>query len=173
MSQPYVGEIMLFGGNFTIRGWAACDGQLLSTGQNQALFSLLGTTFGGDGRTTFALPDMRGRIPMHVGSGPGLTPRKWGARVGSEQVTISASQVGSHGHEFNAETSAATNTEPGGAFVAMPTVNTPIYSETAPGAALAADSVGQTGGGQPHANLMPTQCVTFLIALTGEFPSRN
>ena len=101
MSQPFLGQITMFGFNFNPRGWAKCDGQLLPISSNQALFSLLGTTYGGDGRTTFGLPDMRGRVPLHQGQGPGLSPRQMGARIGAEDATISANEMPAHSHGMN------------------------------------------------------------------------
>ncbi|MEQ9567295.1 MAG: tail fiber protein, partial [Pseudomonadales bacterium] len=107
MSEPFVGEIRMFAGNFAPRGWAYCDGQLLAVSQNDALFSLLGTIYGGDGRTTFGLPDMRGRIPLHAGTGPGLSPRRLGSKSGSEKETLTVNQLASHSHGFNANTGLA------------------------------------------------------------------
>ena len=108
MSNPYLGEITMFGGNFAPRGWAFCDGQLLAISSNSALFSLLGTTYGGDGETTFALPDMRGRVPVHQGNGAGLTNRRMGDKFGSENVTLTANTLGSHSHDFTVSSSAST-----------------------------------------------------------------
>ena len=106
MSEPFVGEIRMFAGNFAPRGWAFCDGQLLATSQNDALFSLLGTIYGGDGRTTFGLPDLRGRIPVHAGTGPGLSPRRLGAKAGAEKVTLTVNELPSHTHDLVASNQA-------------------------------------------------------------------
>lgn len=172
MSEPFVGEIIMFGGNFSIRGWALCDGQLLSLNQNQALFSLLGTTYGGDGRTTFGLPDMRGRVPLHQGSGPGLSPRNIGAKIGAEDATISANEMPAHRHGFIASTQPPLNQGPDGALVGQPT-NDPIYGPGTPPDTFDASAIGDSGSGNEHPNLMPTQCVSFLISLSGVYPSRN
>ena len=119
MSEPYVGEIRMFAGNFAPRGWAFCDGQLLAVSQNDALFSLLGTIYGGDGRTTFGLPDVRGRVPVHQGTGPGLSQRRLGSKGGSEDVTLTSNQLASHSHDFNANTALADSEMPTGRVVAQ------------------------------------------------------
>lgn len=174
MSEPYVGEIRMFAGNFAPRSWALCDGQLLAVADNDALFSLLGTIYGGDGRTTFGLPDLRGRLPMHMGSGPGLSPRIMGRKLGSESVGVSANQVPSHNHEMRAATIPGTQNVPtGGLLASSPSVR--IYRPQPPaGSNLASDAIGPSAGAaQPHSNLMPFQCVNFIIALFGIYPSRN
>ncbi len=172
MSEPFVGEVIMFGGAFSIRGWATCDGQLLATSQNQALFSLLGTTYGGDGRTTFGLPDLRGRVPLHQGQGPGLTARQMGQRFGSEEAQIQANQMPSHTHTFNAENLGSLNLGPENGLLAEP-INTNIYGTGTPPDTLDASAVGDSGSGAEHPNVMPFQCLPFLISLTGIFPSRN
>ncbi len=172
MSEPFIGEIRMFGGNFAPRSWALCDGQLLAISQNDALFSLLGTIYGGDGTTTFGLPDLRGRIPIHQGSGPGLTSRQIGTKGGSETVAITTSHAPSHGHIIQASTTAGNRSVPGGNFLgASPTVR--VFRPVGPNVDLNAASITNIGGGQSHANTMPFQCVNFIIALTGIFPSRN
>ena len=176
MSDPFIGEIMLFGGTFAPRGWAFCDGQLLAISSNTALFSLLGTTYGGDGRTTFGLPDLRGRAPLHAGHGPGLTNRVIGSRGGSERVALSASQVASHSHAPFASTDEATSSgpiEPSPPGGVLADTNAALYATAAPDTAMNADAVGDTGGGQPHDNMMPYAVVSYCIALVGVFPSRN
>jgi len=172
MSEPFVGQIIMFGGNFAIRGWALCDGQLLAISQNDALFSLLGTTYGGDGRTTFGLPDLRGRVPIHQGQGPGLSPRTLGQKIGAEQVSLTANEMPSHNHVFNADAEPALNLGPGGALLAEPS-NTDIYGAGTPPATLDGSAIANAGGGTPHPNVMPFQCVSFLIALFGIYPSRS
>lgn len=172
MSEPFVGEIRMFGGNFAPRGWAFCAGQLLAVSQNDALFSLLGTIYGGDGRTTFGLPDMRGRIPLHAGSGPGLSPRRLGAKSGNENVTLTTNQLASHSHDLNANTAAATGSAPQGKVTAESSAPR-IYAGQSQTQSLASGAIGHSGGSQPHANLMPTLCVNFIIALFGIYPSRN
>ena len=172
MSEPYVGEIRMFAGTFAPRGWALCDGQLLSVTGNDALFSLLGTIYGGDGRATFGLPDLRGRIPLHQGSGPGLSPRKIGAEFGEQTETLAANEVASHSHSVQVSSAGGTQNNPAGSYVAAsPTVR--VYRPGVPTDALDSAAVTPTGGGQSHDNMMPFLCVTFIIALVGVFPSRN
>lgn len=165
----------MFAGNFAPRSWALCDGQLLAVSQNDALFSLLGTIYGGDGRTTFGLPDLRGRLPMHTGTGPGLSPRNMGQKLGSERVSVSASQVPSHNHDMRASTTPGTQNIPaGGLLASSPGVR--IYRPEPPlaGNNLASAAIGPSAGGsQSHNNLMPFLCVNFIIALFGIYPSRN
>jgi microcystin-dependent protein len=171
MSEPFVGEIRMFGGNFAPQGWALCDGQLLPVSQNDALFSLLGTIYGGDGRTTFGLPDLRGRIPIHAGQGPGLGPYPLGAKGGAEAVTVTANQLPLHSHPVQASPALATLGNPGGAVLAE-TRSDDLYLDDVPAVDMAPTSVGAAGGSQPHTNLQPFLCVTFVIALFGIYPSR-
>ena len=162
----------MFAGNFAPRGWAFCDGQLLAVSQNDALFSLLGTIYGGDGQTTFGLPDMRGRIPIHAGTGPGLSPRRLGAKGGQESVTVTINQLPSHGHAIQVSTAAGTQNSPDGEFLgASPSVR--IFRPGAPNATLNVASITNVGGSQSHSNMMPTLCVHFIIALFGIYPSRH
>ncbi|MCZ4318149.1 tail fiber protein [Aequorivita viscosa] len=169
--EPFLGEIVMFGGNFAPRGWALCDGQLLPISQNQALFSLLGTTYGGDGRTTFALPELRGRVAMHAGAGPGLSPRPLGQKSGVENVTLTTAQIPAHNHAvvLNAKEEGDKD-NPNGAYIAGDGTN--AFGATSD-IAMAAPQVGNTGGSQDHNNLQPFQCVNYIIALQGIFPSRN
>lgn len=171
MSEPFIGEIRMFGGNFAPRGWAYCDGQLLSIASNTALFSILGTTYGGDGRVTFALPDLRGRLPMHPGTGPGLSPRRLGDRAGVEAVTLTAAQLPAHNHPLVGTSATPTTAAPGGAQ--LPTGSSRVYATGTPDAVLAASSIGSTGGSIPHENMPPFATVSFIIALQGIFPSRS
>lgn len=157
-TDPFIGAIIMVGFNFPPRGWAHCDGQLLAIAQNSALFSLLGTTFGGDGRTTFGLPDLRGRSATHPGSGPGLTPRQWGERGGTESVSLTAAQVPSHSHDTPQVQVRGTGTE----AVGMAT-----------GGDQGTASTGAAGGGQAHDNMPPFLGIYHCIALTGIFPSRS
>lgn len=173
MAEPFVGQIILFGGSFAIRGWAFCNGQLLSVSQNDALFSLLGTAYGGDGRTTFGLPDLRGRIPIHQGRGPGLSPRNLGSKVGVEDVTLQPNELAPHNHVLNAWNSGAVNPGPDDQLTADPNANNPIYGEGTPPDTLDASAIGDSGGGGQHPNVMPFQCVSFLIALRGIYPPRT
>ncbi|TNF27412.1 MAG: phage tail protein [Deltaproteobacteria bacterium] len=169
MSEPFIGQIMMFGGNFAPRGWALCDGQLMSIAQNSALFSILGTTYGGDGVTTFGLPDLRGRFPMHPGNGPGLSPRRLGDKTGAESVTLTTEQLPPHSHPIAVE-AVLPEVDP-----ATPAPDKIVAYNAASGAtpvqvpALA----GNTGGGQSVPTLPPMRCVNFIIALQGIFPSRS
>jgi microcystin-dependent protein len=172
MSEPFVGEIRMFAGNFAPRSWALCDGQLLAISQNDALFSLLGTIYGGDGRTTFGLPDLRGRIPIHAGSGPGLTPRSLGSRSGNEKVTLTEAQIPRHNHRLRAVQSRANSGDPQGALLAA--ADADVYASSGSLTNLAGDSIADSpGSGQSHDNIQPFLCVNFIIALVGVFPSRN
>ncbi|WP_339763985.1 tail fiber protein [uncultured Hoeflea sp.] len=172
MSEPFVGEIRMFAGNFAPRGWAFCDGQLLAVSQNDALFSLLGTIYGGDGRTTFGLPDVRGRVPLHQGTGPGLSSRRLGSKGGSESETLTTNQLASHSHDFMANTAMATDENPEGRVVAQGAgVN--FYRGESQSTSMASDMIAHTGGSRSHTNLMPTLCIHFIIALFGIYPSRQ
>ena len=165
----------MFAGNFAPRGWAFCDGQLLAVSQNDALFSLLGTIYGGDGRTTFGLPDVRGRIPLHAGSGPGLTTRRVGAKAGAEKVTLTVNQLPSHSHQFNCVSETATDTSPAGKTVATQTAGNPYRTPAAnlPFANLNSSALSSVGGSRDHSNLMPFLCINFTIAQVGIYPSRH
>ena len=171
MSEPFVGEIRMFAGNFAPRGWAFCDGQLLSVSQNDALFSLFGTIYGGDGRTTFGLPDLRGRVPVHAGSGPGLSDRRLGTKSGAEKVTLTVNQLPAHSHTMQASSAAATADEPTSNVLAS-SAGTSYYTAGAPSAAMGG-TVGNSGGSQSHSNLMPFLCIHFIVALVGIYPSRH
>jgi microcystin-dependent protein len=172
VSEPFVGEIRMFAGTFAPRAWAFCDGQLLAVSSNDALFSLLGTIYGGDGRTTFGLPDLRGRIPIHAGTGPGLTPRRLGDKSGTETETLAVAHLPPHHHIWQGFNGAAQGQTPVDASVASPASS--LYdTETDNLGAMHANMVGKTGGSSAHANLMPALCVNFIIALFGVYPSRN
>jgi len=172
MSEPFVGEIRMFAGNFAPRGWAFCDGQLLAVSQNDALFSLFGTIYGGDGQNTFGLPEMRGRIPIHAGTGPGLSPRRLGERGGQENVTLTVSQLPSHSHPLEASTGNGIDPNPAGNALASSTVLEPYYLGPADNT-MAASAINAVGGGQNHSNVMPFLCVNFIVALVGIYPSRT
>jgi len=179
MSDPFVGEIRMFAGNFAPRGWAFCDGQLLEVSQNDALFSLLGTIYGGDGRTTFGLPDLRGRLPVHQGNGPGLINRSIGAKSGAEWVSLATSQVATHSHELRVSNVAGELNDAGRswgrpfAFLAS-SPNVRLFRPQETSTSLSSDAIGLfDGSGQSHANVMPYLCVNFIIALFGIFPSRS
>jgi microcystin-dependent protein len=172
MADPFIGEIRMFAGTFAPRGWALCDGQVLAISQNTALFSLFGTIYGGDGRMTFALPDCRGRVPVHQGNRPGLTSRALGAKGGSEEEPLTQEQLPAHSHVALGTTDSGLEPNPGGNVLATSTIFTP-YAVAGPNVALATTAIGDAGGGQPHANVQPFLCVNFIVALTGVFPSRN
>ncbi len=171
MSEPFIGEIRMAGFNFEPVGWAFCDGRLLSIAGNTALFSLLGTMYGGDGHTTFALPDLRGRAPMHAGDGPGLTPRSLGESGGAETVVLTPDQVPEHTHAMQAVSSAGNSGSPAGAVPAN-SGTIPLYAGGSPDTPLSAAAVAPAGDEQPHNNLMPYLTANFIIALQGIFPSR-
>ena len=176
MSEPFIAEIRIFAGNFAPRGWAFCNGQLLPVSQNTALFSLIGTTYGGDGRSTTALPNLRGRIPMHPGRGPGLTSRRLGQRGGAEQVTLTEAQMPNHVHQLRGS-SAATEEEgqrtPGNASTGVTQSAQALYGGPTNLVDMAPQSVPNQGGGQPHNNLQPFLAINFVIALVGLYPSRG
>jgi microcystin-dependent protein len=172
MSNPFLGEIRTFAGNFAPRGFALCNGQLLSIAQNTALFALLGTTYGGNGTTNFALPNMQSRVPVSMGQGPGLTNRDIGESFGSESVTLLAAQIPAHSHAQIAATDPATaGSGPSGAPGASATTN--FYGSAAADLIMAPTTVGVAGGGQPHNNIAPYLALNFIIAVEGIFPSRN
>jgi microcystin-dependent protein len=185
MSEPFIGEIQMFGGNFAPRGWALCNGQLLPIASNVALFSILGTIYGGDGRTNFALPGLQGRLPVHAGNGPGLTDRRLGSRGGAETTTLSnVSQIPAHSHthlvnptlQAAPSGTAATTSNPGAASLA----SVQLYDGTdLPLDAVMQDgsedhsAVASIGNSQSYTNMAPAQAVNFIIALIGVFPSRS
>jgi microcystin-dependent protein len=167
MSEPYVGEIRMFGGNFAPVGWSLCNGSLLPINEYEVLFALIGTTYGGDGQNTFALPNLQGRLPVHQGSG--YVP---GQAAGTETVTVSSSQVAPHSHQFLGSTDPGAQRDPTGNVPATIVAGS-AYIQDPPTAALAAASIQPSpGGGQPHDNMQPYLCVTFIIALFGVFPPR-
>jgi microcystin-dependent protein len=166
VAQPFLGEIRLFAGNFAPVGWEFCNGQLLQISQNDAIFALIGTTYGGDGVTTFALPDLRGRAPVHQGGGFTI-----GQVAGSEQVTLTTNELPAHGHPLRATAADGTTADPTNAVWAESDART--FSTAAPNTSLHPSSLGNAGGGQPHSNLMPFVTLNFIIALQGVFPSQN
>jgi len=178
MSDPFVAEIRLFAGNFAPRGWALCNGQLMPISQNTALFSLIGTYYGGDGRTTFALPDLRDRLPMHAGAGPGLSSRVVGEQGGSAAVSLTTAQLPSHTHQLQGVASAGTTPSTTGTVFAEPHAGRgadPAYAPRSGNtvAPMSVTALSMTGGSQPHNNLPPYLALTFIIALQGVFPARS
>lgn len=171
MSNPFIGEIRMFGFNFPPRGWALCNGQLMAIAQNTALFSLLGTTYGGNGQTTFALPNLQGRVPIHQGQGLGLSPYSMGQQAGTENVTLLSTQMPQHNHTLIASSADAASGKPAGKYLA--TTAAPTYNAAQDGTVLGAQSIGLQGGNQPFTIIQPYLVVSFCIALVGIFPSRN
>lgn len=168
-AEPFIGQLIWVPYNFCPRGWTEAGGQIMSIAQNTALFSLLGTTYGGNGQTTFGLPDLRGRVSIGQGQGPGLSPYVIGQQAGAETTTLTVSNMPSHSHQLNAVTGVAGKTTPTGNFLAA----SGSYRSTGNGTALSAQSVGSTGGSQPFSNIQPYLTLRPCIALEGIFPSRN
>lgn len=167
MAQPYVGEIRMFAGNFAPAGWMFCEGQLLPISENETLFQLIGTTYGGDGQSTFALPDLRGRIPIHQGNGFILAETG-----GAEEITLTVNQMPAHTHPLLANSSPASDGNPGGRVLAETgTAGAFLYLEDNPAVNMAATAISAVGGSQPHTNFQPYLCVDFIISLFGIFPS--
>jgi microcystin-dependent protein len=174
MSEPFLAEVRIVGFNFAPRGWAFCDGQILPINQNQSLYSLLGTTYGGDGRTTFALPDLRGRVPIHVGRSNGGGEHREGQKSGEETHTLTANEMPQHNHVFYASASNANAGDPSGRAPARSPL--PIYHNldgSVPLTSMRAGTITNVGGSQAHENMQPYLAVNFCIALQGLFPSRN
>ena len=178
MSASFIGEIRMMGATFAPVHWAFCSGSLITPNSNQALFSLLGTFYGGNGRTSFALPDMRSRIPMHFGQGPGLTPRPIGQRGGEDTVALTTSTMPAHTHEVKVSTQEGDSYYPAERILAaVPAAdNRNLYIDVAASSdikAMSESTIQANGSGTPHVNLMPVQCVNFIIALMGEYPQRS
>lgn len=171
MANPYVGEIRIFAGNFAPLGWAICDGSLLAIGSFDTLFNLIGTTYGGDGQQTFALPDLRGRVPIHQGAGPGLSNRVIGERGGSETVTLTVGQLPTHTHELRASSVLSNGSAGRSGVLARTAVN--IYDFSPPTVPMAMQAISPVGGSQPHDNMAPCVGVNYIISLFGVFPSQN
>ena len=176
MSEPFIAEIRIFAGNFAPRGWAFCDGQLLPISQNTALFSLIGTTYGGDGRSTTALPDLQGRAPMHPGRGPGLTQRRLGERGGTDSVQLTRGQMPLHRHSQQAaepgRRTVGDTLQPTNAYVAAPQSGN-FFAPAQNMTPMADSMVAETGGTQAHDNMQPFLTMNFIIALQGLYPSRS
>ncbi len=173
MSEPFLAEIRIFAGNFAPRGWAFCNGQLLPIAQNTALFSLIGTTYGGDGRTTTALPNLQGRAPMHPGRGPGLTARRLGQRGGAETLTLSAAEMPNHTHGLMARNAPATANAPNTNTSLARSALGFAYKAQDPNVSLADGALASDGGSQAHNNTQPYLTMNFIIALVGLYPSRS
>jgi microcystin-dependent protein len=176
MSDPFIAEIKIFPGNFAPRNWAFCDGQLLPIAQNTALFSLVGTTYGGDGRTTFGVPDLRGRAPMNPRNGPGLTSRRLGERGGVENVTLTQAQMPAHNHTLQASGTAVDEegtSNPADAVTGVTDLSDAIYGPAGATTQMHPSALASVGGGQMHNNMQPFLALNFIIALVGVFPSRS
>jgi microcystin-dependent protein len=173
MDSPYIGYIALVGFNFAPVGWALCNGQLLSIAANEALFQLLGTTFGGDGQTTFGLPDLRSRVPIHAGQSQGTSNYVLGQLSGSESVTLNSQQIPAHIHVAQAVGNSSGNSTSPVNGVWARTSSEQLYSSNAPGASMLNPTFQPAGGSQPHENRMPVQALNYIIALEGIFPSQN
>lgn len=177
MSQPYVGEIRMFAGNFAPAGWMSCEGQLLPISENEVLFNLIGTTYGGDGQSTFALPDLRGRIPLHAGASPGGSQHTLAEVEGVEQVTLTSQQIPAHTHALLGSSDPPSPVlGPQGSVAGDTSSSGPMYDPPGNPAlrvAMSSSAIGTTGGNQPHNNLAPYLCVTFIISLFGIFPSQS
>ena len=175
MSEPFTAEIRIFAGNFAPRGWAFCNGQLLPISQNTALFSLIGTTYGGDGRSTTALPNLKGRVPMHPGRGPGLTSRRLGQRGGVEMVSLTEAQMPNHTHALLGSEEDGEDNDPNNetSFGTLPLVEAIYQTGTTNQVSMADQALPSAGGSQPHNNLQPFLVMNFIIALVGLYPSRS
>jgi microcystin-dependent protein len=173
MSDPFIGEIRMFGGNFAPAGWAFCNGQTMAISENDALYALIGTTYGGDGQSTFGLPDLQGRIPIHAGQGPSISQNyQLGEKAGAEQVTISVNTLPIHTHTLIGSSDIGTDPSPNGAMLATSSILQP-YVGIAPDAFMASNAIGPVGGSQPHDNMMPYLCISFIISLFGIYPSQT
>lgn len=173
MSQPYIGEIRIFAGNFAPVGWLFCQGQTLAISENDTLFNLIGTTYGGDGQTTFNLPDLRSRVPVHMGTGSGLSSRTIGELGGTETVTLTVNQIPAHSHVPQANSGTGTSTDPKNNFWAAQPALLQYSPNGTANANLPANTIVNTGGSQPHDNMIPFLVVNFIISLFGTFPSQT
>ena len=170
---PYVGEIRMFAGNFAPNGWMFCEGQPLPISENEILFQLIGTTYGGDGEQTFNLPNLASRVPIHMGTGPDGTTYQLGEMAGTEQETLTVQQIPNHTHPFTASTNNGTIVNPGGNVIAASNSSVKPYIEDAGTVALSAQSITPAGGSQPHENTQPFLCINFIISLFGVFPTQT
>jgi microcystin-dependent protein len=172
MSNPFIGEIRMFGGNFAPAGWAFCNGQLMPISENESLFILIGTTYGGDGESTFALPNLQSRFPVHQGSGPGGQTFTLGEMAGTEQETLTVNQIPTHSHAFLATTALANQPTPGNNVPAQ-SGTVQLYVEAPPALVMGANAIQPIGGSQPHDNMHPFLVINFIISLFGEFPTQT
>ena len=172
MTEPYVGEIRMFAGGFAPRGWSTCQGQLLPISEYDLLFNLIGTTFGGDGQATFALPDLQGRVPVHLGVGRSGTGYQLGERGGTVEVTLTKDQIPAHNHGFAVTTAIGSQPNPGNNLLANSQGPQP-YIQEPPDGTLNAQTISNTGGGQSHNNIQPSLCMGFIISLFGQFPTQG
>jgi microcystin-dependent protein len=171
MAQPYVGEIRIFAGNFAPLDWMFCDGSALPISENETLFTVIGTTYGGDGETTFNIPDLRGRVPIHQGQGPGLSNRVIGEAGGAEEVTLTVNQTPAHTHPLLGSTQIASTATPQGSVPAQDNiVGVDFYIEDTPNANMAPTAIASVGGSQPHTNFQPYICINYIISLFGLYP---
>ena len=172
MAQPYVGEIRMFAGNFAPNGWMFCEGAPLAIAENEVLFQLIGTTYGGDGEETFNLPNLASRVPIHMGTGPDGTTYQLGEMAGTEQETLTVQQIPSHSHPLTCSTAVGAESSPSGNVLAQSTSANMYIQDTEDGS-LAASSVQPAGGSQPHENTQPFLCINFIISMFGRFPSQT
>lgn len=172
MPEPFIGEIRMFAGNFAPVGWMFCEGQTLPISENDALFTLIGTTYGGDGQETFNLPNLASRVPIHMGTGPDGTNYTIGEAAGVESVTLSIQQIPVHSHPFTASTAAAASTTANGQVIAQ-SGQRAVYTEDNTTTNLAPNSITPVGGSQPHENCQPFLCINFIISLFGVFPQQT
>jgi microcystin-dependent protein len=174
MAQPYVGEIRMFAGNFAPNGWMFCEGQQLPISENDVLFQLIGTTYGGDGQETFNLPNLASRVPIHMGTGPSGTTYQIGEMTGTEQETLTVQQIATHTHQAIASTNAANSNSPTNQLPALTQASTiTAYGTDSPLVVLSSNALSPVGGSQPHENLQPYLCINFIISLFGVFPSQT
>jgi microcystin-dependent protein len=172
MGEPFVGEIRMFGGNFPPSGWAFCQGQAMAISENDTLFNLIGTTYGGDGQETFNLPDLQGRLPMHMGQGSGLSNYQIAEKAGVETVTLTTQQLPIHNHSFVASINAALSTDPTNQVIAQ-TSQIHLFTQDTTPRQMNANSLLPVGGNQPHDNTQPYLCISFILSLFGVFPSQT
>ena len=173
MSQPYVGEIRMFAGNFAPAGWNFCDGSLIAISENDTLVNLIGTTYGGDGQSTFALPNLASRVPIHMGTGPDGTTYQQGEMAGTEQETLTVQTIPNHTHPLTASTNAGADATPVGNVLSATSGGIALYYEGGVDANMNAQSITATGGSQPHENTQPFLCINFIISLFGIYPSQT